>query len=201
MSPAPVFVRIPGSHNPGTRLRLVTWLRDPGSVLILGQVTQYGNPYLICISVYLDAWVLICFEISNAKAMPMCYSARFMLSLSWWNNILVVADPDNSQLVSDSSIYYLHILNNYRFGRVIKFLFIVETTWRSSNRNTRYTLTFQTSAPYILKVITTTYCKITHWSFFLGYFPWRQGWFNTFRLGWHQPEGNLQGQNTLPHVN
>ena len=49
MSPAPVFVRIPGSHHPGTRLRLVPGFRDPGSVLILGQVTQYGNPYLICI--------------------------------------------------------------------------------------------------------------------------------------------------------
>ena len=35
VSPAPVFVRIPGSHHPGT-------------VLILGQVTEYGNPYLIC---------------------------------------------------------------------------------------------------------------------------------------------------------
>ena len=49
MSPAPVFVRIPGSHHPATRLRLVPGFRDPGSVLILGQVTQYGNPYLICI--------------------------------------------------------------------------------------------------------------------------------------------------------
>ena len=42
MSPAPVFVRISGSHHPG--------FRDPGSVLILGQVTQYGNPYLTCIT-------------------------------------------------------------------------------------------------------------------------------------------------------
>ena len=49
MSPAPVFVRIPGSHHPGIRLRLIPGFRDPGSVLILGQVTQYGNPYLICI--------------------------------------------------------------------------------------------------------------------------------------------------------
>ena len=45
VSPAPVFVRIPG-----TRLRLVPGFRDPGSVLILGQVTQSGNPYLICIT-------------------------------------------------------------------------------------------------------------------------------------------------------
>ena len=51
VSPAPVFVRIPGSHHPGTRLRLVPGFRDPGSVLILGQVTQYGNPYLICIAI------------------------------------------------------------------------------------------------------------------------------------------------------
>ena len=50
VSPAPVFVRIPGSHHPGTRLRLVPGFRDPGSILILGQVTQYGNPYLICIT-------------------------------------------------------------------------------------------------------------------------------------------------------
>ena len=50
MSPAPVFVRIPGSHHPGIRLRLIPGFRDPGSVLILGQVTQYGNPYLICIT-------------------------------------------------------------------------------------------------------------------------------------------------------
>ena len=41
---------IPGSHHPGTRLRLVPWFRDPGSVLILGQVTQYGNPYIIRIT-------------------------------------------------------------------------------------------------------------------------------------------------------
>ena len=51
MSPAPVFVRIPGSHHPGIRLRLIPGFRDPGSVLILGQVTQYGNPYLICITI------------------------------------------------------------------------------------------------------------------------------------------------------
>ena len=49
---APVFVRIPGSHHPGTRLRLVPGFSDPGSVLILGQVTQYGNPYLICITIH-----------------------------------------------------------------------------------------------------------------------------------------------------
>ena len=48
MSPAPVSVRIPGSHHPGTRLRLVPGFRDPGSVPILGQVTEYGNPYSIC---------------------------------------------------------------------------------------------------------------------------------------------------------
>ena len=50
MSPAPVFVQIPGSHHPGTRLRLVPGFRDPRSILILGQVTQYGNTYLICIT-------------------------------------------------------------------------------------------------------------------------------------------------------
>ena len=54
VSPAPVFVRIPGSHHPGTRLRFVPGFRDPGSILILGQVTQYGNPYLICIILSLD---------------------------------------------------------------------------------------------------------------------------------------------------
>ena len=41
---------IPGSHHPGTRLRLVPGFRDPGSVLILGHVTQYDNLYLICIA-------------------------------------------------------------------------------------------------------------------------------------------------------
>ena len=50
VSPAPVFVRIPGSRHPGTRLRLVPGFRDPGSVLILGQVTEYGNPYFVCIA-------------------------------------------------------------------------------------------------------------------------------------------------------
>ena len=55
MSPAPAFVRIPGSHHPGTRVRLVPESRDPGSVLILGQVTQYGNPYLICITIFIHA--------------------------------------------------------------------------------------------------------------------------------------------------
>ena len=42
------FVRIPRSHHPDTRLHLEPGFRDPGSVLIVGQVTQYGNPYLIC---------------------------------------------------------------------------------------------------------------------------------------------------------
>ena len=50
VSHAPVFARIPGSHHPDTRLRLLPGFRDPGSVLILGQVKQYGNPYLICIA-------------------------------------------------------------------------------------------------------------------------------------------------------
>ena len=50
VSPTPVFAQIPGSHHPCTRLRLLPGFRDPGSVLILGQVTQYGNPYLICIT-------------------------------------------------------------------------------------------------------------------------------------------------------
>ena len=36
-------------QHPGTRLRRVPGFRDPGSILTLGQVTQYGNPYLICI--------------------------------------------------------------------------------------------------------------------------------------------------------
>ena len=53
VSPAPVFVRIPGSHYPGTRIRLVPRFRDPGSVPKLGQVTPYGNPYLICIAAVL----------------------------------------------------------------------------------------------------------------------------------------------------
>ena len=62
MSPAPVFVRIPGSHHPGTRLRLVPGFRDPGSVLILGQVTQYGNPYLICIAQSQDSLTIASFS-------------------------------------------------------------------------------------------------------------------------------------------
>ena len=37
-------------YSYGSRLRLVPGFRDPGSVLILGQVTQYDNPYLICIT-------------------------------------------------------------------------------------------------------------------------------------------------------
>ena len=42
--------RIP---SPGTRRRhrLVSGSRDPWSLLILGQVTQYGNPYLISITI------------------------------------------------------------------------------------------------------------------------------------------------------
>ena len=39
-----------GISPPGySRLRLVHGFRDPGSVPILGRVTMYGNPYLICI--------------------------------------------------------------------------------------------------------------------------------------------------------
>ena len=49
--PAPVSARISGSHQLGTRLRLVPEIRDPGSVLIMGQVTgEYSNPCLICIT-------------------------------------------------------------------------------------------------------------------------------------------------------
>ena len=36
-----------------SNMRLVPGFRDPESVLILGQVTQYGNPYLICIIIIL----------------------------------------------------------------------------------------------------------------------------------------------------
>ena len=50
VSPATVFVRILGSCHPGTRLPLVPGLMNVGSVLILGQVTQYGNPLLTCIA-------------------------------------------------------------------------------------------------------------------------------------------------------
>ena len=39
----------PGVPPQDTRLRLVPGFRDPGYVLIQGQVAQYGNPYLICI--------------------------------------------------------------------------------------------------------------------------------------------------------
>ena len=34
-------------------MRLIPVFRDPESILILGQVTQYGNPYLICIIIIL----------------------------------------------------------------------------------------------------------------------------------------------------
>ena len=50
VSPAPVFTRIPASHHSVTRLHLIPGFREPGSVLVLGQVTQYGHPYLICIT-------------------------------------------------------------------------------------------------------------------------------------------------------
>ena len=40
----------PGIPPPGYSATPRTRVRDPGSVLILGQVTQYGNPYLICIT-------------------------------------------------------------------------------------------------------------------------------------------------------
>ena len=63
MSPAPVFVRILGSHHPGARLRFVPGFRDPGSVLILGQVTQYGNPNLICIT--LLVLLMLCRGLDN----------------------------------------------------------------------------------------------------------------------------------------
>ena len=36
-------------HGPNTRLHLVPGFMDSGSVLILEQVTQCGNPYLICV--------------------------------------------------------------------------------------------------------------------------------------------------------
>ena len=39
-----------GSHHLGTWLCLIPRFRDPGSILILGQVAQYGNRYLICIT-------------------------------------------------------------------------------------------------------------------------------------------------------
>ena len=52
VSPASVFVRTPEPHHPGTRLHLVPGLKDLGSLLILEQVKQYGNPNLICITEY-----------------------------------------------------------------------------------------------------------------------------------------------------
>ena len=55
VSSAPV--RIQWSHHPGARRRLVSGFRDSGSVLILGQVTQYGNPYLTCVTKYNDTWL------------------------------------------------------------------------------------------------------------------------------------------------
>ena len=73
-----VFVRIPGSHHPGTRLRLVPGLRDPGSVLILGQVTQYGNPYLICITT--PGKVHYIHEIKEEQIPISCINATYVMS-------------------------------------------------------------------------------------------------------------------------
>ena len=56
LPPAPAFARIPGSHHPGTRLCLVPEFKGSGSLLKLGQVTQYGNPYLICITHINETW-------------------------------------------------------------------------------------------------------------------------------------------------
>ena len=110
MSPAPVFVRIPASHHPGTWLRLVPGFRDPGSVLILGQVTQYGNLYLICIAKRLC---------SCMKAVPMSigwpqksyrresYWMRFVLKL-WTKNVtgyINDGDPDNAKMRDHIGIY------------------------------------------------------------------------------------------------
>ena len=55
----PILCHLPqysyGSRDPTTRVGF----RDPGSVLILGQVTQYGNPYLICITREIHSFVRI----------------------------------------------------------------------------------------------------------------------------------------------
>ena len=53
------FPPIQESNNLDTRLRLVPGFMDPGSVLILGQMTQYGNPYSICISLYDYTYIYI----------------------------------------------------------------------------------------------------------------------------------------------
>ena len=89
MSPAPVFVRIPGSHHPGTRLRLVPGFRDPGSVLILGQVTQYGNPYLICITLCINPFCTGCLNAISVHFLKwtLNISVNFVVKFDWfkWN--------------------------------------------------------------------------------------------------------------------
>ena len=58
VSPAPVFIGIPGFHHLGIQLCLVPGFRDPVSILILGQVTGYGNPYFICLPMKSYTWFL-----------------------------------------------------------------------------------------------------------------------------------------------
>ena len=92
MSPAPVFVRIPGSHHPGIRLRLIPGFRDPGSVLILGQVTQYGNPYLICIASLVFVYQI---ELSIQKPMNLQHIAMHNL------NYYFIKEPYNRKYTSN----------------------------------------------------------------------------------------------------
>ena len=123
MSPAPVFVRIPGSHHPGIRLRLIPGFRDPGSVLILGQVTQYGNPYLICITETCDfdrrGSMLLLLHHSycpQGKRRGHCDGETWS-KFCWWpyNNasiyhLTALSDPYGRWRVSRLCIYMLHII-------------------------------------------------------------------------------------------
>ena len=138
MSPAPVFVRIPGSHHPGTRLRLVPGFRDPGSVLILGQVSQYGNPYLICITAH--------GSVSNEPGSVTWLATKYLKTVSWRNHTekLTTMWPQNISfrpkfniLSSYFTILMLNCLENTpklqfdNYVTAVKFLtsLILKTTW------------------------------------------------------------------------
>ena len=69
----------PGIPPPGTRLHFVPGFRDPGSVLILGQETQYGNPYLICMT--LIKHFVWCYDSVNGLLLGNKHCLKLMITI------------------------------------------------------------------------------------------------------------------------
>ena len=87
---------ITGSQLQGTRFRFAHGFKDPGSKIVLGHVTQYGNPYLIFIimhSKWGNWWFL---------------AAMLVLHFSCWLSMRLVKRYDTLKLTIKQLIVAVH---------------------------------------------------------------------------------------------